>query len=275
MIQMKAVKTFASVETLFQDLSYHLSIASALHGLTPAEIYTDESAAPCAALMRAGHHYLLVGDPQSTAFAVDLREWFAGTVYPELRANQGWGFQLFFSDGWQPVIENDILQSFRRILAPRQYYEINLGDSRSAPSHSAVPEGFEIQPVTRELLQNPTIGGLDELAEEMCSERPTVEDFLARSFGVCLLHQNRVSGWCLSEYNLGTRCEVGIAVDEAHRQRGLATQLGLAFFEQARRNGLSQIGWHCWTRNTPSSATAVRLGLQKMVDYNSFFCPTD
>ncbi len=63
----------------------------------------------------------------------------------------------------------------------------------------------------------------------MTSERPS-EDFLRRSFGQCLVHNGAIAGWCLSEYNSGPRCEVGIAVAEPYQRRGLATTMAIAFF---------------------------------------------
>lgn len=75
----------------------------------------------------------------------------------------------------------------------------------------------------------------------MWSERESAADFVTRSFGLAL-HHDAVVGWCLSEYNLGHRCEVGIAVDEPFRRRGLATLMGGAFARQALAAGVSEIG---------------------------------
>ena len=56
----------------------------------------------------------------------------------------------------------------------------------------------------------------------MCSEHMSVEDFLAHSFGLCPVHSNEVAGWCMAEYNVGDRCEIGIATTEKHRRKGIA-----------------------------------------------------
>ena len=90
------------------------------------------------------------------------------------------------------------------------------------------------------------LAGLDDLREEMVSERVSVADFLARSFGLALLHGDELVGWCLSEYNTATRCEVGIGVAEGHRRQGLATCMARTFGQLARQRGIEHIGWHCW-----------------------------
>jgi GNAT superfamily N-acetyltransferase len=103
-----------------------------------------------------------------------------------------------------------------------------------------------------------------DLLAEACSERASVDDFLERSFGLALLHEDEIVGWCLSEYNLDHRCEVGIAVVPSYQQRGLATALGTAFANEAHSRGITEIGWHCWVDNEASLRTAQRLGFRRV-----------
>ena len=54
----------------------------------------------------------------------------------------------------------------------------------------------------------------------MCSERASVDEFLGRSVGVYIVRRDPTAGdelvsWCLSEYNHGGRCEIGIETAEA------------------------------------------------------------
>jgi RimJ/RimL family protein N-acetyltransferase len=130
-----------------------------------------------------------------------------------------------------------------------------------------LPDGFRLTPVDPVLLDDAALANRDALIEEACSERESVEDFLARSFGVALLHGRAIAGWCLSEYNLGQRCEVGIAVDGAFRRRGLAKALGRAFARQALAADVHDVGWHCWEDNAASVAMARALGFASVRAY--------
>ncbi len=120
------------------------------------------------------------------------------------------------------------------------------------------------------LLATPNLKHLDTLKEEMTSERPSVEDFLAKSFGVCAIHDNELAGWCLSEYNADGRCEIGIETISDYRMRGLATALTLALLEHAFSHGITEVGWHCFKRNEASAKTALKAGFDKVCDYKSF-----
>jgi GNAT superfamily N-acetyltransferase len=129
------------------------------------------------------------------------------------------------------------------------------------------------------LLAETHLGNLDDLREEMCSERPTVDDFLAHSLAVCVAHGNDLVAWCLSEYDNGTmgrgRCEMGIFTHEAHRRKGLATAAALALAGRLHARGTRYIGWHCWRSNKASGATALRVGMELVRDYPVYFAAYD
>jgi len=98
-----------------------------------------------------------------------------------------------------------------------------------------------------------------------------VDDFLARSYGLALLQGDALLGWCLSEYNKPTRCEVGIGVAEGHRRQGLAVCMARTFGLMARQRGIEHIGWHCLKRNVGSAHTALAAGYHLGGDYPVLF----
>jgi RimJ/RimL family protein N-acetyltransferase len=94
-----------------------------------------------------------------------------------------------------------------------------------------------------------------------------VEDFLARSFGLCPVQSGQVAGWCMSEYNVEDRCEIGIATAPKHQRQGIATLTTRYFLSEAHRRGYSRVGWDCWTRNLASVATARKAGFTLIEEY--------
>ena len=124
--------------------------------------------------------------------------------------------------------------------------------------------------VDADLLAQDSLESITALREETTSERPSMEDFLAKSFGVCALHENALAGWCLSEYNTEGRCEIGIETVSPFRKRGLATALTLALLEHAFAKGYTEVGWHCFKRNAASGNTARKAGFDKVRDYPAF-----
>jgi GNAT superfamily N-acetyltransferase len=147
----------------------------------------------------------------------------------------------------------------------RQYYEIT--DFAPQPALD-LPDGFSMQLITAEFLSS-DVAGLDAVKEEMCSERASVEDFLARSFGLCPVHVGEVAGWCMSEYNVADRCEIGIATAPNHQRKGIATLETWSFLSEAHRRGYTRVGWDCWTQNLPSVATARKAGFSLIEEYHA------
>jgi GNAT superfamily N-acetyltransferase len=166
------------------------------------------------------------------------------------------------------------LSGLQAFWGARYYYERTL-DPDQPIAVPGLPTDFALLQVDRVLLSRADLQGMGMLFEEMGSERVSTDDFMAHSFGYALIAGANIAGWCLSEYNLAQRCEVGIATLEPHQRRGLATANGLAFLDLARAQGITRVGWHCWANNRASSATAEKLGYSRVREYGSFGCPAN
>ena len=132
-----------------------------------------------------------------------------------------------------------------------------------------LPTGIRIVLIDEDLLTS-KYRNLDRVKDEMGSERDSVEDFLENSFGYVALDGNEIVSWCMSEYNTSDRCELGIETIEGYQRRGIATQVARAVIGHAIRQGVYNIGWHCWKRNEPSVRTALRIGFKHGLDYPIF-----
>lgn len=255
---------YAQVGRLFQPLDHLLATTAMLNGSAPATVMVDDPDHPTAALACTGHRFHLAGWPHNAAFNGALGRLFDNSIYPPARAAGAEMFMLYYEPSeWEPVI-SEILAGKFPLHGQRQYYafkELKTG------WRAWLPEGFSLHRVDRALLDRAELKNLDALKEEMCSERPSVEDFLDRSFGVCAMIGDELAGWCLSEYNSGDRCEIGIETVEPYRQRGLATAMTCALVEEALSRGIARIGWHCWASNVPSARTALKAGFEKVRDY--------
>ena len=195
---------------------------------------------------QAGHRFHLAGAPSPVAAAV-FRRLFAETIYPAARS--AGMYTLYFGDeGWDRLVAS-VLEGKAPIRSVREYYVMrDTGqDCRPAP----LPDGFELRIVDEALLADRSLPAWPSLREKLCSERPSVEEFLRHSFGVCLveLSEQALAGWCFSEYNCGSRCEVGIATAPVYQRRGFGTMLGRALVRAAFARGITEVGWHCFAGN--------------------------
>lgn len=254
---------------------HHLILPSILAGHTPARVWVDDPTRPKAAAALFHNKLYLLGSSGEPRFNARLAGLLVQEVFPQLREN-GAGVMLVFPahHGWVEHYPALFGSAFARVYpdAQRQVYAFDAGKNILAEWRGLLPQEYSLRPVDTALLQDDRWNSIDILREETQSERISVEDFLARSFGVCVTRGAELVAWCLSEYNCGERCEVGIATVEEYQRRGFGTVAGAAFVEEALRRGYRSIGWHCWTRNLPSAALARRIGYTLRTEETLAFC---
>lgn len=255
----------ASTRPLFTPLSEHnLAIASILDGHTPATIITDDPAHPSAAFTWFRYRAFLAGHPKSPDFTTELSGLLKNQLIPEAAKE---GVNACILDFIEPDWEYELPKLFiglEPIKALRQYYSCCFLPKIDIQT---LPDGFTLHPVDATLLNRMDLQRINELREETCSERVSVEDFLAHSFGYCIIYKDELVCWCLSEYNTNGMCEVGVATSEPYQRRGLATIATHSLLEHAFRLGYSKVGWHCWSQNLPSAALALKAGFTLEQDH--------
>jgi GNAT superfamily N-acetyltransferase len=253
-----------SARLLFRELEQSHALVTALfEGCATARLFIDDSSMPRAGIIVCNSRVLCAGDVAQTDFLNDMARTFADELIPAHLAKGNDAYLLYASDeAWNSAL-GMLFPTQKLYHGTRQYYEIiNLA---SQPDLQ-LPDGLSMQLITPEFLSS-DLEGLGAVKEEMCSERASVEDFLARSFGICPVHANEVAGWCMSEYNVGDRCEIGIATAPKHQRQGIATLVTWFFLAEASRRGYTRVGWDCWTRNIASVATARKAGFTLVEEY--------
>jgi RimJ/RimL family protein N-acetyltransferase len=240
---------------IYAPLDHNLALESIIRGLTPATIHVDDPRSPRAALTWFKSRAWLAGNPE-TADAAPLGALLEG--YAErLRSRGAAAYVLHHTpEAWEERLD-ELLGPLSRRRARRLYYRL---DASTRTWEAKAPEGYALAPVDGELLGRTGLRNLDAVRREMVSERPSVQDFLERSLGFCAIRDDEIASWCMTEYNAGSRCELGIATAEGHRRMGLATLTGSATIARALQLGFNEVGWHCWAENAPSISTAEALG---------------
>jgi RimJ/RimL family protein N-acetyltransferase len=260
---------YQKVRPLFKGINHHMAIAAIINGEIPdAPVYVDNIDNPQTAVMLAGHRVFLAGNTENNDFNRAVADLFADEYYPQMLDAGKEAFTIYYApDEWQQK-GDVILQGKNPMTDTRSSLALK---ALNPDIETTLPDGYTLREVNQELVESNNVKKLDELLEEMTSERPSVDDFLEKSFGYALLHRDELAGWCLSEYNGAEQCEIGIAVFDEHQRQGLATKITAAFIEMAQTRGIKRIGWHAWKRNTASLGLAQKLGFEQDVEYSVLF----
>lgn len=267
MIHELAPQHFHRTGSLFrQHLDDHLAVVSLIANNTEGLILVDDPDTPQTALAITGHRLYLAGAPHNESVNRALADFLRDEYAPLAQSAGQEAFVLHAApvNTWQPILDDTVLAGWNPLPGTRLTYETKV--LRFTGWQAMIPDGYDVRRV-RDVLSD-DLTHLDAMKQEMQSERESIQAFLDHSFGYCLVDttQNALAGWCMSEYNTGTRCEIGIETVPVYQRQGFATVLGSAVMDHALQQGYTRIGWHCWADNVASVATAERLGFSRQAE---------
>jgi RimJ/RimL family protein N-acetyltransferase len=258
---------YPSVHSLFEDMAYQLAVQTVLAGILPGQIYVDDPVSPGTAILIPSNKYqyriYVSGEPEPRMLADVIHLLFKRSLA------QIYGFVVYYaSDIWKQTVEQ-VLQKQETDSGWRQYYRLR---ELPSPIASPLPEHITIGRIAETMFEDATLVNRDLLFEEIHSESPSLEHFFRQNFGFCAQDGQQLVAWCLAEYHYQGRYELGIGTLEAYQRQGIATHLATSVIRQAFAQGATEIGWDCWATNTPSVATALKLGFEKVLDYPVYSC---
>jgi GNAT superfamily N-acetyltransferase len=130
-----------------------------------------------------------------------------------------------------------------------------------------IPNRDEVLEITTELMGS-DVSNLKMIIDEVISTNTydSMEDYLNRGIGYTLIINNKVSGFCTSEYPGKESIAIGIEVLEEHQHKGYAKIMTRAFLNKAIQRELNTY-WDCWSSNTASVNTALTCKFEKVADY--------
>ena len=256
--------TREAARELFAGLRHHLAVDAILAGDEPGEVYVDDAGRPSAGIVLGWSRVYLAGTAGNTAF-----NRAAAHLLTARRSKEGVSSQVLYHDGgeWAASVASLVPGAATSALGRRF---LQLGRLR-VDWQSVVPEGLHVRRIDAALLAE-GLRHTAELVEEIGSESASVNDFLKKKFGFCVQQGDALLGFCCSEYNRPSACELGVVTLAPYRRQGVATLAVAATVEEALRRGIGEIGWHCWTSNAASLALAAKVGFEPVEEYAVWLC---
>lgn len=263
-----------SVRQLFQFTPLQYMLNALAERPEMAKIIVDAEKSPETAMILWGH-YLFVGGKATKAAAQFLdaellsaavRRALHGLVvfYPATETQPNWQnlIMTLFADHCQAAERSVYSMVPTLTLADGMQPDPLTGCTQTLAESTAM-----VRPIDAELLRS-EVANLDMITQEVLGTATyaDMDDFMERGIGFCLVIDNRVCGFCTSEYPSGSSVAIGIEVAESWQQRGHARQMTMAFLDSAERRQL-QVFWECWKMNVPSARTALACGFRKISDY--------
>ena len=252
---------------VIEGVDHALAVDAVIDGTCPGSVYVDDVDTPRTLFAETPEGHYLVGYEENEAFNRSLQELIVDEILPK-GEKEGWWYLLvhYFPNSWEETL--DAMFGGRPVV--KDYQEFYAFRERRIDWRENVPSGFCMTRVDRELLERTDLTNINRINGWAEGNFGSIEGFVTTGFGFCLLHGDEIVSWCMADCVSGDRSEVGIHTDERYRRRGFATLTLAAAVDHCLSNGLTHIGWHCWSSNSPSAATARKVGFEKVLDHHAF-----
>lgn len=225
-------------------------------GSAPAQCYADREDAPSACLILEDHSLFAGGDARGPAAEEAVAFLTRALLTKERRRELGAVRIAFPDNAWKERLEGafsnaDVHTYPRKVLRhPAPGCGPRLGEAG-------------LLPVTADMERFENFG---MIREEVESTTGSLERFLSMGFGVALVLESRVCGFCTAEYVSEKECAIGIAVEKECRGQGHAKRMTARFLKECAKRGLTPY-WECWKNNLPSVRTAEGAGFEALAEY--------
>jgi len=247
---------YQAASAFFGRTHYGVLATGTLDGGHPGRVFLDNPADPKTGLVcTCLDYYFLAG--QISAPVLDwLYNKFNEDFIPRQKSAIGSADVVLFFEplNWkEPLFERFV--DCQPLLIHKKRHILPEGSAaRFSGWQSHIPVGFQVRPYNSELIKS----SLDLISNTELFYG-SVENFLKRGFGWCILNGDQIASTCWAVFVGGGEVEIDIHTTEAYRRRGLAYLLASSFIEDCLKRGLNPI-WGCWPENMPSVRLAKKLG---------------
>ncbi|NHJ05321.1 MAG: GNAT family N-acetyltransferase [Candidatus Heimdallarchaeota archaeon] len=275
------LEEFEKVRELFTEVEYNLNCMAVISGINPGRIWVDSKEKPtCGFLVDNVWAYFLAGDPNNNEFNKEIGRILKEELFSQAEIkegiNQGEWIMYFENKDWFDKIENRF--AIKDPMALRRYYYV-FEKLLVTNWRTEIPKGFVMIEIDASLLKEEKLENIEEMKAWIKTNYETMEKFLEKGLGVCLIEESTktLASWCLSDWSVEDKIEIGIVTARSYRRRGFATLCTAAMVELCQEKKY-QIGWHCNQENEGSWRTAEKVGFVRKKNYivaNGFYKEKD
>jgi len=236
------------VRPIFADIGDNRAhVFAAIEGNSIGRIFVDNEEQPTTALISLGWCFL-GGNEKNNEFNHELKELFVSEIMPKL--DDGHFMVYSFSDEWKQILD-EMLKEYNVSRINRTVLDLDpdLFRERHCGWRERIPEGYSIQRIDSQLAEG--LPGVD-------SSWGSVDNFLAKGFGFCVMKDDKIISRCSTVHVGGRRTETAIKTDEEYRRQGFATLAACAYIEYCLESNLLP-EWGCFY-NEASGLIAEKLG---------------
>jgi len=250
-----------------------VAIKSVIEGTNRGKIYVDNLEQPRTALVFViMNGFYFIGDSDNDGFNSKIEEYVLKEV-AEFSLSLG-GTYFVYNFKPEKMWESNAEKWFKHKNPEKNHrWNFNFNEEKYRKLgewKSKIPEGYYAKKIDRELLENKVA---ETFMEEITDFWPTLDKFLEKGLGFCVMHGDKVVSACISALVSENICNIVInTYDKNERKNGFATMAARAFIDYCLENNCIPY-WDAYEENIASVTTAERLGFEKNERYAEYNFP--
>ncbi|MGD2248851.1 MAG: GNAT family N-acetyltransferase [Candidatus Methanofastidiosia archaeon] len=258
---------YDKVRKMFNDKKFNIRVMSVIERNTKGRIWVDNIKNPSSALVWSYFDiFSLGGNEKNEQFNYALEQFILENIVPEAQSIglHYFAVQLHPVDTWEKIIR----EIFARPLEINYEYcfAFNYGLYQKFSRVNTPSHGVLVQ-VDADFLEK---GVTNPLRTEITETWDSLDAFMQKGVGVCLVLHDEIVCRCISRHVAGNHHNMSIFTAKEHRKRGFATLTAQTFIDICLSRGLIPV-WMADEDNTASIRIAEKLGFEKTGKYPDYY----
>ncbi|MCJ7842158.1 GNAT family N-acetyltransferase [Lederbergia sp. NSJ-179] len=237
-------------------------------GNNPGRIFVDNKDYPTTGLiwfksMDIGFNF--IGDCFNTNFNQEIGPFVDKYIKSEAKKI---GMDWFEASGGDPDWDRTIHDIFKHKNVETQEQHVYILRERNGITLPAIelPPGYQLVKVSGPLLRSNEIENCSFLHDKILSFWDSIQDFLDKGIGYCIIYHNKIVSFCFSGFITNAFSVTDVETLEEYRRKNLAQIVAVAYLQDCMSRGLIPY-WDCMKENLPSNAVAKKVGFEKARNY--------
>lgn len=264
---------FRTIHNLLDYRMDNIEIKAVIDGINPGWIFVDSIESPSTAMVwsKGIQGFYFVGNENNIEFNNYLNEFIDKEIRPRALREKLNRFEFSGeTEKWDAVLER-IFEN-RSLNKSRQFQYRFKYDAWDSYTKRKLEDNFTLKQIDIELLNDPDIKNLEFLSSEINRWWDSYEDYLDKTFGYCIVYENTIANYCITNFVYKDVHTMGIETLEDFRRKGLSQVTTEAYVENCIKSGLSPY-WECMESNLASRSLTEKLGFYRNYIYTLYAFP--
>ena len=256
-----------------------LAIKSVLFNHSPGDVYVDSVISPKTAFVwNNEHNFFVLGDLDNKEYNEQLSKVIHEDIIKKVKQKDNLldYYIRFFQNNlsYTGKYEEMISVLFKEnpvMISKYRYYSLDLSEYEIKKwGDILLDSGINIEFIDSNFLKKTHLDNYEQIIGMINENWISEKVFLKEGFGFCLVKNDSIISWCISDYNIDKQCEIGVETDDKYWRKGYATIVVTEVLNYCKQRGLKKVGWHCRDNNIGSYKLAEKVGFKRMDDYHTY-----